>query len=128
MKEARPRLLREFIRAALYHPRHGYFTRQAGSVGSLDQPLDYKFILGESGYRAKLAEAYRTLGTAWLTPSEVFRPYFGQVRRCPAAQCMRVDGCGCDTIPRCDPRHAGCREVRPGRARQAADGRSVADR
>jgi len=71
-------MMRDFIRASLYHPTKGYFASSASPVGTLDAPLDFGFLVGESGYRAKLREQYERLGCSWLTPAEIFRPHFGK--------------------------------------------------
>jgi SAM-dependent MidA family methyltransferase len=56
----------------------GYFSARSHVVGSLHQPLDFKTMLGKSGYEFKIRELYRSTGSSWLTPVEIFQPHYGE--------------------------------------------------
>eukprot|EP00884_Botryococcus_braunii_P011350 jgi/Botrbrau1/20215/Bobra.31_1s0012.1 len=74
-----PILFREYLHDSLYHPTEGYFTRQgAPPVGSLPQPLDFSSLKGKDGYLEALHRLYKDLQVSWLTPSELFSPFYGQ--------------------------------------------------
>lgn len=85
-------LLREYIGRALYARSGGYFTKHV--VGGLRQPLDLAAMADESDYRqhvAKMASEAAAGGSAWLTPSEVFTPWYGRaVARNIAARHRRI--------------------------------------
>ena len=100
-------LLRDFIRDALYNPTTGYFASNDAPVGKLTRPLSFRNLLGRDGYHHALDAAYRKMQescssakflnprspfhnvvicitrghpdaqVAWLTPSEIFSPYYG---------------------------------------------------
>ncbi|CAK60925.1 unnamed protein product (macronuclear) [Paramecium tetraurelia] len=67
-------LVRDFIYDRLYHPVEGYFVKNI-QLGALKKPIEFKQLLGYEDYTKKLAENYPE--NQWLTPSEVFRPYYG---------------------------------------------------
>lgn len=82
--------MRDFLFDALTHPREGYFARQA-PVGVLSEPIAFNFLLGENGWRAKQQQLYRELKTSWLTPVELFKPWYGEaVARYIIRQHMRA--------------------------------------
>lgn len=68
-------LLRDFIFDRLYHPTEGYFCRPDFQLGEMKQPLDFKNMIGFDDYQKELQRNYPQ--NAWLTPSEIFKPYYG---------------------------------------------------
>lgn len=71
-------LLREFIRQSLYHPTSGYFTRSPHVVGQLpSHPLPFKSFYLKNQYDMHVRKVYDSLQVSWLTPSELFFPYYG---------------------------------------------------
>eukprot|EP00793_Prasinoderma_coloniale_P001313 PRCOL_00005088-RA len=46
-------------------------------VGALGAPLDFGALAGRDAYEAVVGGAYARLGSAWLTPAEIFRPWYG---------------------------------------------------
>ncbi len=76
-----PCLTRAFIQDRLYHPSLGYFNQSSPPIGKLvlgvnkEAPLNFKSMLGFEDYQRELSAKYPP--GAWLTPSEVFRPWYG---------------------------------------------------
>lgn len=70
-------LLRDFIRASLYDPSHGYFCQNKAPIGSLETPIEFDQLEGKEEYYDAVAQEYDTLGTRWLTPTEIFSPHIG---------------------------------------------------
>ncbi|KRX04263.1 hypothetical protein PPERSA_11387 [Pseudocohnilembus persalinus] len=68
-------LARDFIGDRLYHPQGGYFCNPDVQVGQLKAPIDFKSLLGYEDYQKALVENYPK--NAWLTPCEIFKPYYG---------------------------------------------------
>nr|CCA18959.1 conserved hypothetical protein [Albugo laibachii Nc14]CCA24842.1 conserved hypothetical protein [Albugo laibachii Nc14] len=70
-------LTREFIYGALYAKNCGYFAREGRDVlRSLDHEIDFENLWGESEYRAKIDQEYRVQSEAWMTPVEIFAPFY----------------------------------------------------
>ena len=78
-------LARDFIRDCLCGTS-GYFV--SGEVIGKTSTVPAKFensikglpfetMLGEFDYRARLDELYKSNGPCWLTPSEIFAPWYG---------------------------------------------------
>ena len=44
-------------------------------VGELKAPIDFKSLIGYDDYQRELAKKYPP--NAWLTPCEIFKPYYG---------------------------------------------------
>ena len=78
-RRAAPRLLRDYVEHALYSRTTGYFAAK-DVVGGLHSPLPYQSFRNEYDYRQAVSERYNagTTGSAWLTPSEVFTPHYGE--------------------------------------------------
>jgi len=84
----------------------GYFSRPLPPVGQLPEPIDFSKLVGQAEYRALLARAHSAAGSSssgaagaaaaaaasssasssssrllgggdWLTPAEIFRPWYG---------------------------------------------------
>lgn len=73
-------LVRDFIHRALYDAKIGYFAAR-NVVGTLMSPLNFRSLLGRPEVEAKLAKSLLSVegnAEAWLTPAEVFAPYFSQ--------------------------------------------------
>lgn len=68
-------LTREFIHDRLYAPKAGYFNKEKLEIGRLPEPLNFIEMVGFDDYQASLSKNYPEY--AWLTPSEIFRPYYG---------------------------------------------------
>ena len=100
-------LVRDFVFHSLYAPGIGYFQDQdvVGSVGGSSQPssdpagatvergtaggveqsaqtasrgLDFNGMLGEMEYRNTVAQLYGQGGSAWMTPCELFHPWYAR--------------------------------------------------
>ncbi|GBF96788.1 hypothetical protein Rsub_09644 [Raphidocelis subcapitata] len=71
-------LMRDFIHNSLYHPELGYFNRATPPLARLPEPIQFGSLVGQAEYRLRLQQLYRELGVDWLTPAEVFRPWFGR--------------------------------------------------
>jgi hypothetical protein len=100
-------LVRDFVFHSLYAPGIGYFQDQdvVGSVGGSSQPssdpagatvergtaggvehstetaskgLDFNGMLGEMEYRNTVAQLYSQGGSAWMTPCELFHPWYAR--------------------------------------------------
>ncbi len=70
-------LLRDFIRASLYDPSHGYFCQNSPPIGSLEEPIEFDALEGKDEYYDAVQQQYNMLGTHWLTPAEIFSPHIG---------------------------------------------------
>eukprot|EP00241_Pyramimonas_parkeae_P001559 CAMPEP_0114269190 /NCGR_PEP_ID=MMETSP0058-20121206/26452_1 /TAXON_ID=36894 /ORGANISM="Pyramimonas parkeae, CCMP726" /LENGTH=470 /DNA_ID=CAMNT_0001387603 /DNA_START=70 /DNA_END=1483 /DNA_ORIENTATION=+ len=71
-------LVREYIQDSLYNPETGYFTSKPISVGVLPQPLQFTTMQGRSEYTRTLGQIYHDLAASWLTPVEIFRPWYAR--------------------------------------------------
>ncbi|DAZ92553.1 TPA: hypothetical protein N0F65_012783 [Lagenidium giganteum] len=70
-------LTREFIYGSLYASDAGYFTTQSREVlHAPDKSIDFTNLWGESEYRQVVAKLYEARREAWLTPVEVFAPFY----------------------------------------------------
>lgn len=65
----------DFITDRLYAKEHGYFSKTDNQLGKLSEPIPFTELFGYEDYSRILAERYPK--NAWLTPSEIFRPYYG---------------------------------------------------
>lgn len=68
-------MVRDFIKDRLYGSVDGYFQKKEHQVGILKDPINFKSLLGYYAYRNELKAKYPE--NAWVTPSEVFKPFFG---------------------------------------------------
>ncbi|KAF4137322.1 putative S-adenosyl-L-methionine-dependent methyltransferase [Phytophthora infestans] len=72
-------LTREFIYASLYAKEAGYFTTQERNVLHVPtESIDFGNLWGAGEYHNMVAELYKESPEAWLTPVEVFAPYYSQ--------------------------------------------------
>ena len=71
------KLLRDFIEHSLYARSGGYFANHV--VGNLHAALPFAAMRDEAEYRDTVRRNFATgeSGRAWLTPSEMFTPYYG---------------------------------------------------
>lgn len=66
----------DFVFQSLYDSQAGYFRNPKNiQLGRLDQPIDFPSLLGFDGYTKVLSERYPQ--HRFLTPCEIFRPYYG---------------------------------------------------
>lgn len=65
----------EFIHDRLYAKSEGYFSKQDNQLGLLKEPIPFAELFGYEDYVKLLYERYPK--GAWLTPSEIFKPYYG---------------------------------------------------
>ncbi|KAI9812471.1 MAG: hypothetical protein M1827_004702 [Pycnora praestabilis] len=82
-------LTRDFIDDSLYNPNYGYFSKQA-VIFSPGDPFDFNNIRDEPEFHKLLGQRYTTFEDAldakepndtrqlWHTPTELFRPYYGE--------------------------------------------------
>ena len=66
---------RDFIFDRLYNGKGGYFMTDKLQVGELLNPLEFNKMFGYEDYQRELYLRYPK--NAWLTPSEIFKPYYG---------------------------------------------------
>ncbi|KAL7620696.1 hypothetical protein AAE478_009691 [Parahypoxylon ruwenzoriense] len=94
-RRERPRrvkmLMRDFIEDSLYNPHYGYFSKQV-VIFSPGEPFDFNLLPDEPAFHAELARRYTafedeldaraggrdTTRQLWHTPTELFRPYYGE--------------------------------------------------
>lgn len=72
-----PVLVRNFILDSLYNPNHGYFASQAAVVGKIPKAIEFGQLWGKAGYTKLLDKLYKEIGSSWLTPVELFQPWYG---------------------------------------------------
>ncbi|KUI57098.1 hypothetical protein VP1G_04402 [Cytospora mali] len=82
-------LMRDFIEDSLYNPHYGYFSKQV-VIFTPGEPFDFSSIRDELEFHALLSQRYREFEDAldekepsdtrqlWYTPTELFRPYYGE--------------------------------------------------
>lgn len=68
-------LTRDFIRASLYSSRGGYFV-QREVIYSPQRRIEFPSLLGKLEYQHQLAQLYAASPHAWLTPVEIFAPWY----------------------------------------------------
>ncbi|KAF0743122.1 hypothetical protein Ae201684_002179 [Aphanomyces euteiches] len=70
-------LTRDFIHGCLYRKEDGYFTSESREVlHAPKKPMDFNDFWGKGEYKAALTKLYQTDTEAWMTPVEVFYPYY----------------------------------------------------
>ncbi|KAI1115692.1 S-adenosyl-L-methionine-dependent methyltransferase [Nemania sp. NC0429] len=82
-------LMRDFIEDSLYNPHYGYFSKQV-VIFSPGEPFDFNSIRDEPSFYAQVGRRYTEFEDAldakahddtrqlWHTPTELFRPYYGE--------------------------------------------------
>ena len=68
-------LTSDFIHNRLYAKNDGYFSKKDVQLGLLEEPIEFSSLLGYEDYQKILVERYPK--NAWLTPSEIFKPWYG---------------------------------------------------
>ncbi|KAJ9149736.1 Protein arginine methyltransferase NDUFAF7 [Coniochaeta hoffmannii] len=92
-RKDRPRrvkmLMRDFIEDSLYNPHYGYFSKQV-VIFTPGEPFDFPTLKDELEFHALLSRRYVEFEDAldakqpsdtrqlWYTPTELFRPYYGE--------------------------------------------------
>lgn len=92
-RKERPRrvkmLMRDFIEDSLYNPHYGYFSKNV-TIFTPGAPFDFNHIKDEPEFQRLLGERYTEFEDAldatefrddrqlWHTPTELFRPYYGE--------------------------------------------------
>ncbi|KAL3506389.1 hypothetical protein ACH5RR_031771 [Cinchona calisaya] len=71
-----PILVRDFIHAALYDPKHGYFSQRSRSVGVLENSIKFNQLGGHKAYLQLLDKVYKLSELSWFTPVELFKPWY----------------------------------------------------
>ena len=69
-------LCRQFLHAQLYARSHGYFNRLQSVVHENTSSIDFHNCWGQGDYRNAVALRYRQAQNAWLTPVEIFTPWY----------------------------------------------------
>jgi hypothetical protein len=95
-RKAETMMVRDFVFHSLYGSGVGYFQemdvvgsvaassidsvkyRQSKAPESGDAGLNFGNMLGEIEYRHVVAQLYKEGGSAWLTPSELFHPWYAR--------------------------------------------------
>ncbi|CAF9910528.1 hypothetical protein IMSHALPRED_009225 [Imshaugia aleurites] len=82
-------LARDFIEDSLYNPHYGYFPKQV-VIFSPGQPFDFNSMANEPEFYKQLGQRYTAFEDEldsevpnesrqlWHTPTELFRPYYGE--------------------------------------------------
>ncbi|GIL64584.1 hypothetical protein Vafri_18474 [Volvox africanus] len=70
-------LVRDFIQNSLYHPTLGYFNAPTPPVGSVGGPINYWRIYCRDEFNILVSKKYQELETSFLTPAELFSPWYG---------------------------------------------------
>ncbi|KAG8163750.1 hypothetical protein KVR01_007047 [Diaporthe batatas] len=82
-------LMRDFIEDSLYNPHYGYFSKQV-VIFTPGEPFDFGSIRDELEFHSLLSRRYTEFEDAldskehsdtrqlWYTPTELFRPYYGE--------------------------------------------------
>ncbi|KAI0531764.1 S-adenosyl-L-methionine-dependent methyltransferase [Xylaria digitata] len=92
-RRERPRkvkmLMRDFIEDSLYNPHYGYFSKQV-VIFSPGEPFNFNQLPDEPAFYAQVGQRYTEFEDAldakehddtrqlWHTPTEMFRPYYGE--------------------------------------------------
>ncbi|KAF0696747.1 Aste57867_12506 [Aphanomyces stellatus] len=70
-------LTRDYIHGCLYSKEGGYFTSESREVlHAPKEPMDFNDFWGKGEYKAALTKLYEMDKEAWMTPVEVFYPYY----------------------------------------------------
>ncbi len=70
-----PMLVRDFIRDTLYSKSSGYFV--ATDCVFHSPPVPFNKLVGVAQYQQRVAEIYDMTKDGWVTPVELFKPYYG---------------------------------------------------
>jgi hypothetical protein len=76
-KDKAPTLLRDFIHDSLYNKEYGYFNSK--EIINPNCSIKFRELKNQDNYLDVLNDLYKKGPThAWLTPVEVFQPWYGQ--------------------------------------------------
>ncbi|KAJ7576917.1 S-adenosyl-L-methionine-dependent methyltransferase [Mycena floridula] len=79
-------LVRDYIEDALYNPNYGYFSKQVAIFDTKEDPFDFPAIKDSAEFSRQVARKYAEYAhniQLWHTPTELFRPWYGQaIARC----------------------------------------------
>ncbi|KAF3175210.1 hypothetical protein TWF225_000919 [Orbilia oligospora] len=82
-------LVRDYIDDALYNPHYGYFSKEA-VIFNTEKPFKFPQIRDETAFHKDFTQQYKefedkldaetpnNLRQLWHTPTELFRPYYGE--------------------------------------------------
>ncbi|KAI1309900.1 S-adenosyl-L-methionine-dependent methyltransferase [Xylaria venustula] len=82
-------LMRDFIEDSLYNPHYGYFSKQV-VIFTPGEPFNFNALPDEPAFYAQVGQRYTEFEDAldarrhddtrqlWHTPTELFRPYYGE--------------------------------------------------
>ncbi|KAF2071341.1 hypothetical protein CYY_007339 [Polysphondylium violaceum] len=76
--KAKTQLMRDFIQDALYNPKSGYFTTKEVIIPENVQVKPLNSLANFKEYNNYLHDLYGQLEHAWLTPVELFKPYYSR--------------------------------------------------
>lgn len=71
-------LLRDYIQRSLYDPIHGYFSNSKSPVLGHSNKFKLQEIRSRAAYQQTVAATYASTGHGWMTPVELFSPYFSR--------------------------------------------------
>jgi len=71
-----PMLVRDFIRDSLYSTQYGYFN-QTDCIYTPDE-INFGALIGRADYMKKLSSFYTATKDGWVTPVEIFKPYYAE--------------------------------------------------
>ncbi len=72
-------LTRDFISASLYAQHTGYFNNTARVFGSAEpQSIPFRLLKDKDEYQRRLAGLYSSTDSCWVTPVELFKPFYAQ--------------------------------------------------
>lgn len=71
-------IVRDYIRDVLYNPSEGYFMQDViySRIKEEKTYVDFNELAGEAEYRLMLRDMYEKRGVAWMTPCEIFAPWY----------------------------------------------------
>jgi len=76
--KAKTQLMRDFIQDALYNPKSGYFTTKEVIIPENVEVKQLNSFANFKEYNNYLHDLYSQLEHAWLTPVELFKPYYSR--------------------------------------------------
>jgi len=90
-----PELVRDFVHDCLYNPTIGYFSKNVNIFNTGD-PIQFNHLKDQEEYNRVLYDLYKEQSKVekfyqlWHTPSELFKPWYGNaVARYMVEECMK---------------------------------------
>ncbi|KYQ90763.1 hypothetical protein DLAC_09402 [Tieghemostelium lacteum] len=74
--KSKVQLMRDFIQDSLYNSEYGYFTTKEVIISPNVQVKPLNSFKNHQEYNNYLHDLYKTLEHAWLTPVELFKPFY----------------------------------------------------